>query len=204
MNSRRKWKAGLFSGDLSVLFLLCLIFFLGSIGGCIFAGFMDTSSESVLYQYVQGYISVLMQPDISLQLWPLVRDLFQFPMLTVALGFTAIGIIGIPALFAIKGFVFCFSVSVFFRLFGFDGYLLTFLLFGFSALIWFPVLFHLGVRGMLASYCFVRRMSGVACYPSLHYRHFICFGLCIAALSICVVLEYFVIPALLQVFAGIF
>ena len=117
MAGRKKWKVGLLSGRSAVGILLAGLFALGSVIGCAAAGLIrDPLGE--LLDYVRGYLTLAaeggLSPDVFRVLWQTVR----VPLLTAALGFTALGVIGIPILFAVRGFSLCFAVSAFYRLLG--------------------------------------------------------------------------------------
>lgn len=204
MAGRKKWKVGLLSGRSAVGILLAGLFALGSVIGCAAAGLIrDPVGE--LLDYVRGYLTLAaeggLSPDVFRVLWQTVR----VPLLTAVLGFTALGVIGIPILFAVRGFSLCFAVSAFYRLLGPAGLVPGLVLFGLSALVWLPVLFELGGQGVLGAYGMLRRAMGDGRYPLGYNGGFLvrC-GICVAALCLCVGIEYFVVPLLLQEIAGVF
>ena len=84
----------------------------------------------------------------------------RFPLAALLMGFTALGVIGLPVLFAVRGFLFSFSVACFCRLFGGAGLIPALFLFGLPALLWAPALFVLGAQGMLGAYGLLRRVTG--------------------------------------------
>lgn len=195
----------LLSGETAALALLGAFFLAGSIAGCVLAGLVQTGGQDELAAYLRSYLTLLEDDAARPGLAALSWEVLRFPLLAFLLGFTALGIIGLPVLFAARGFLLSFAVSAFYRLFGFSGALPAFFLFGLSALIWLPVLFHLGVQGLLAAYSLLRRGLGEGRYP-LRYdaRYLARCGLCACALAGCVALEYFAVPALLRAAAGIF
>lgn len=90
----------------------------------------------------------------------LVWDTVRWPLLALLLGFTALGLLGLPLLFAVRGFLLAFSIASFVRLFGGAGCLLALLVFGVSGALSVPVLFVLGVQGLLAARVLAGRVWG--------------------------------------------
>lgn len=204
MGRRKKWKMDLLSGQAAVLILLGVFFFAGSMAGCIAAGFVRDPS-GLLIDYIRGYLELLAQDGIAAGFFGVFWETAKFSLIAVLFAFTALGIAGLPLLFAVRGFLLCYAVTVFYRFWGLTGLIPAFFLFGFSALIWMPVLFQLGVRGMLSAYGFLRRAMGDGRYPLRCDGGFlVCCGICAAALCMCAMMEYFVVPALLQRVTGIF
>ena len=204
MAGRKKWKVGLFSGQAAAAGLLAGLFAVGSVIGCVSAGLIrDPAGE--LPDYVRGYLALAasdgLSPDLLRVLWQTVR----IPLLTVVLGFTALGVVGIPVLFAVRGFALSYAVSAFYRALGPAGLVPGLILFGASALLWLPVLFELGGRGMLGAYGLLRRAMGDGRYPlGCNGGFLVRCGVCAAALCLCVGIECLVVPTLLQEIAGLF
>lgn len=139
---------------------------------------------------------------LAAALWTAVR----WPLLTLLLSFTALGAVGIPAIFVVRGFLLSFAVSSFVRIFGGAGAILAFFAFGFTGLISLPVLFLLGVQGLLAAMALAGRvLVGGKSYPSHPNRAFwVRSGLCAAALAFSAALECWAVPALLASVADLF
>lgn len=203
MGRRKKWDVELFDGQTAAGILLAALFLLGSVAGCVAAGTIrDPAGE--LLDYVRYYVTLAAGDGFSPRVLALLWRTVRIPLLVIMLGVTALGVAGIPLLFVLKGFALCYAVSVFYRLLGLSGLLLGGVLFGLSALVWLPVLFGLGERGLPGAYGLLRRATGDGRYP-LGYNGgtLICCGICAAALCLCVGIEYFVVPMLLQKIAGI-
>lgn len=203
MGRRKKWKVDLLSGQAAALSLLSVLFLVGSVFGCVTAGLIRDPSGALL-DYVRNCLEQLAQDDVTPRFVSVLWETVRFPVVTVLLGFTALGVAGLPLLFAVRGFLLCYAVSVFYRISGLAGLVSGFVLFGFSAMIWMPVLFYLGVRGLLGSYGLFRRATGDGRYP-LGYdgKFLICCGACAAALCFCAMLECLAVPILLQRVSGI-
>ena len=204
MGRRKKWKVDLLSGQAAALILLSTSFLAGSVIGCVTAGLIHDPSGALI-EYVRGCIELMAHGGATPRFLPVLWDILRFPVVAVLLGFTALGIAGLPVLFAVRGFLLSYAVSVFYRILGFTGLVLGFILFGFSALVWMPVLFQLGVRGLLGAYGFFRRTMGDGRYPMRYNGSFlICCGVCAAFACLCAMLECLAVPILLQRVSGIF
>ncbi|MBO5340162.1 MAG: stage II sporulation protein M [Oscillospiraceae bacterium] len=203
MGRRKKWKVDLLSGRTAALCLLCVLFFAGSVAGCVAAGAIRDDG-GVLAEYLRNYLDALERDGALLRYFPILWQTIRFPLAVFLLGLTALGIVALPVLFAVRGFAFSYAVSVLFRLLGGRGLLLAAALFGVSAVLWMPALFELGVQGLLASYSLFRRVGGDGRYPLCYSgKFFVRSGICAAALALCAGVEYFVIPLFLRMIAGV-
>lgn len=100
-------------------------------------------------------------------------------------------------LFAVRGFLFSFSVACFRRLFGGAGLIPALFLFGLPALLWAPALLVLGAQGMLGAYGLLRRVTGDSRYPlSYDTAYGVRCALCGGAVMLCVILELSIVPVL--------
>lgn len=191
---------------LPALILIAVCFFLSGTFGCLLASYIDGGGREQLSVYVDGFLRSTIAdgselPGLAVQIW----DVIRWPILTVLLGFTALGLLGLPLLFAVRGFLLGFSISSFVQLFGSSGCLLAFLLFGMSSTISVPVLFVLGVQ----SFTTARKLAGcvgqgrkalLPCGRTYIRRY----GICALALCICVVLERVAVPPLVSGLAQTF
>ena len=183
---------------------LGICFFLGSTAGCLLAAAAGGGGSESLTSYIQGFLSaageVGVQPPALL---PLLWDLLRWPVFVVALGFTALGVLGIPILFAVRGFLLSFAVSSFVRIFGSEGCFAATLIFGVSGAVSIPALFVLGVQGLTASARLAGRTMGASRRGSPFGRaYFLRCGMCAGAFCVCILLEYLVVPTLVAWAAG--
>lgn len=190
------------SGAFAALLILSIAFFLGGLAGCLLAG---QSENDTLIQYLTSYLTEIQtqgayRPAAVSLLWELIR----WPLLIVALSFTPFGLLALPAAFVFRGFLLSFAVSSFFRVYGFGGLALAFLVFGISGLIGVTVLLLLGVQGFLRSAALIGRLMGERGSAALFSRKDLPrYGICALGLLFCGLLEYFVIPELVEGLAGI-
>ena len=203
MGRRKKWKVDLLSGRMAALCLLSVLFFAGSVAGCIAAGAIRDDG-GVLTEYLHNYLNALERDGTLIRLFSVLWQTVRFPLAVFLLGLTALGIMVLPVLFAVRGFAFSYAVSALFRIMGAQGLLLAFVLFGVSAVLWMPALFELGVQGLLGSYGLFRRVGGDGRYPLCYGgKFFVRSGVCAAILGLCAGAECFVIPLLLRMIAGV-
>lgn len=204
MARRRKWKVDLLTGQAAALLLLSGLFLGGSVAGCVCAGLIRDPGGALM-DYVRVYLKLLGSEGVSVPFLSVLWRMMRIPLLVLFLGLTALGVVGLPVLFAVRGFLLCYAVSAFYRLLGLSGLAASFVLFGVSALVWLPVLLQLGVQGLVGSYGLLRRATGDGRYPLCYHSGFLvrC-SLCAAALFLCAVLEYLLVPVLLQGIAGVF
>lgn len=175
----------------------------GAMGGAL-VGRAAGDGVQELNLYLTDYLTVsgLGMADAALwsvlwrQLWPLAA--------VVLLGRTAVGVVGIPVLFCVRGFGFAGCVACFWKVFGPVGLLPALALFGLPALLWCPALFWGGLRGMVGA----RRLAGMtreerSGTPLLTPGDGLQAGLCGILFLACAGVEYWVAPVLLRVAARI-
>ncbi|MFI3251335.1 MAG: stage II sporulation protein M [Eubacteriales bacterium] len=177
--------------------VLCGCFFLGGLLGCMMANGVDESGQVALEDYLRTYLTLLAEDQIEPNFWNTAWSAIKPPLLAFLLGFSFLGVIGLPILFGIEGFLFTFSVSALGKLFGVEGLLPAFFLFCLPALLWVPILFLLGQQSFQAALTQIAKMSGRAgdkIYPTGYFRRalFYFFGV-----GILIILEYVALPSLL-------
>lgn len=189
---------------LPALIIVSASFLLGGLAGCLMSTFVGGAGQESLRTYLESFLSMAQNggaaaPALTVQLW----DILRWPVLALLLGFTALGVLGMPLLFAVRGFLLAFSIAAFVRIFGSAGCLLAFLIFGVGGGFSVPALFVLGVQGLGAARTLASRFLGEGKAPSPYGRaYFLRCGGCAAALCVCVVLERFAVPALVSGAAG--
>lgn len=193
------------SGNTWALVVAALAFFTGGLVGFALTSRVEGQAAESLAFYVETFVDAMGGGEVALPALPgLLWQVFRWPVLTVALGSTAFGVLGIPALFAVRGFLFSFSVAAFIRTMGSYGAMVGAVVFGITAAVAIPALFVLGVQGLTASRCLAGRILGdKKAHVTYGKRYFFRCGLCAAAYLMCVVLEYTAVPSLVVVLAGL-
>ncbi len=192
------------SGAVAVLLILSAAFLLGGLAGCLLADRVGGSGSDALGDYLEGYLSAVSsggaaRPEALSLLWETIR----WPLFALALGLTPLGLLGIPVLFLVRGFLLSFSISSFYHVMGTLGLGLAFVVFGITGLICIPVLFVLGVQSFLSAGAITGRLTGENRRLPLFDRiALLRCGVCAAALCVCGLLEYCVVPVLLESLAG--
>ena len=206
MKKTRRLKVNLLSGRTAALGLLCVLYLTGSIVGCMTAGLLDAENGGALLERFDAYVLALQQGSACVRFWPVVWRVVRVPLAAFLLGLTALGVIGLPVLFAVRGFSLAYAVAVLYRLMGMPGLALGACLFGVSALVWIPALFGLGVTGVANSYGLLRRVTGDGRYPiaSCAGAYWLRCGVCACAVLACAGIECALIPALLKLIMQLF
>ncbi|MCM1297359.1 MAG: hypothetical protein NC311_17605 [Muribaculaceae bacterium] len=121
-------------------------FLAGALGGGALAALMGTEDQAAFSDFFLGYRSALSGglglPSLGALLWSGVK----WPVLAFFLGFTALGIIMLPFLFALRGFLLSYCIAGLVRAMEGQGALLALALFGFEAVFALPILFVLGIQ----------------------------------------------------------
>jgi len=182
--------------------LLGAAFLIGGIAGCLVAGSVHGQGGEALRTYLEIYLSLAKEGNLTVRFWQVVWEQVRILALAFALGFTAIGVAGIPMLFVLRGFEFAFSVACICRVFGAEGLVLALCLFGFPAILRIPTLFVLGGGSLIQAYRLLCRYTGGN--MSGQGRDWRIYAVCAGAAMLCAALEYVMLPVLIGACAGIF
>lgn len=188
------------SGGGAVLFILSAAFLAGAAAGCLLADRVGGDGSSALADYLSAYLDAavagaLARPEILSLIWENVR----WPLLLAVLSVTPVGLLTLPVLFLVRGFLLSFTIASLFRVLGTSGLAVAFVLFGFTGILSIPVLFVLGVQGYLLSGAIAGRLMGEGRRRLRPDRPLLfCCGACAAVLCVCCFLEYHLVPALLE------
>lgn len=191
-------------GILPALAVCSVCFFLGGCLGCGLAARISGVGLESLTAYISSFLDAakgggLAAPSLVSVLWSCVR----WPLLALLCGFSVLGLLGLPVLFSVRGFLLAFSIASFVRMLGGAGCLLAFFLFGISGALSVPVLFFIGVQSFLSA-GWRTAGSHQRGWPEAFGKTWIlrC-AVCAALLAVCVMLEYLAVPALVSGLAGV-
>ena len=193
------------SGVLPALCVAVISFSVGALAGGFLSALASGEGAESLRSYLEGFLRALQAggvegPAAAAQVW----DTLRWPLLALLLGFTCLGLLGLPLLFAARGFLLAFSISAFVRLFGSAGCLMAFLIFGVSGALSLPALFVLGVQSLGAARVLAGRFLGESKRQLPYGRaYFLRCGGCAGALCVCILLERLVIPGLVAAAAAL-
>ena len=112
----------------------------------------------------------------------------------------------IPALLAARGFFLSFAVTVFVRLFGYNGLLFSAGVFGVQCLVSLPFLLLISAQAFLSAVSLMSISFGngrVKAYPVFSAGYFFRFGACALVLVVCALFEAFVSPLIAKGLAGL-
>lgn len=176
---------------LTRLAFLSICFVVGALGGFFFSGL--TGENPALLDYLNRYFQMVSQGNgVDPPLWSSIWDLVRWPLAAFLLGSTAFGIVGVPILLGIRGFLLSFAAATFVRLFGLPGMAVSLAAFGVTALVAVPVLFAVSADAFRQSQ---GRLSGER--PPTWSQRLQAFPPCAGLLVLAVALQQTVMPALL-------
>lgn len=199
MNRRDAVQWGPALRQLGPLTALGCTFMLGGVLGSLLASLIAGAAAENLQSFLLDYLSAGQAGEIKVQFWPMLWEQGRFFLGICILGMTALGVVGIPVLFFVRGFLFSFSVAAFVRIFGPIGLAPALFLFGLPAFLWAPVLFLAGTQCLEGAYALLCRVLGDGRVPlpqnSIYWGRLAVYGL---GLFLCVVLECMAAPLLLR------
>lgn len=181
--------------------LLALFLVSGVICGYVSAGRCGAGMAEELRRYLTGYLSAASErtPTAAAAVRTLVCYL-RAPLVSFLLGFASIGVVALPLLFAVQGFVLSFSLFSFALALGRESFLLLPTVFAIRLLFVLPCTFLLGTAAIEKAYALAaftlgsgKRVRPVSYPASYWYRFAVC---CVCLLLGCA-LEMWLVPLFL-------
>lgn len=171
--------------------MLAVCFSLGALGGFLFSALGVGSGE--LTDYLRGYFQSAGQggaePSLAANVW----DLIRWPLAAFLLGLVPLGVVGVPLLIGVRGFLLAFAAATFARLFHLPGVAVALTAFGMTLLIAVPVLFVVAADAFRQS---LSRLPGAASTPVHWAERARALTPCAGLLVLAVALQQTVMPAL--------
>ncbi|MCI9263091.1 MAG: hypothetical protein HFF06_00795 [Oscillospiraceae bacterium] len=177
-----------------------VFFALGGITGCLIAFQVADEGIAALAGYLDRFLSAVQSDGLEIPafaefLW---RS-FRWPLAATLLGFAAFGLLGLPLLASARGFFFAFSIASFARAYGREGLALAFFLLGIPGLFSIPAFLILTTQSLSSAYALAGRGGGSGRRDlPFHREHFFRCGVCAAAVCVSLLLERYLVPALVS------
>ncbi len=176
------------------LAVVALSFTLGAAAGSLCARSAETGE---LAASLAPYLTAAENGTLNTALLPLAWRCVRVPLLLFALGFTALGLVGVPAVLAWQGFGLAYSVATFLRLYGLAGYYPALAMFGVTGLALLPALVILGEQSWRTAGRLLCRLRGRARGPIYTGDYWRLCGICVLLAALYLFLErYAVLPLL--------
>ena len=177
---------------LTQLAVLSACFAAGAVGGFFLSAAVGNNSE--LLDYLGLYFQSAAQgngtsPSVGAAVWDLVR----WPAIVLLLGLTPFGVVGIPLVMGVRGFLLCYAATTFARLFHLPGMAAALAAFGVTVLIAVPVLFVVAADSFQQS---LGRLPGASAPPVHWSQRTVVLAPCAGLLILAVALQRAVMPAL--------
>lgn len=185
--------------------LLALFFLAGSLVGYLCARSWDSVAQTALSGYLTDYCTVYDAGGVTASIGSCVILYFGYTVLTFLLGFASVGVVLIPALAGVFGFLTMYTVSGFVCCFGRQGVLLAMGALIIRLLFTLPCFFAMAgaawpLSTELSMLTFGHgRRSAPVLYGS---RYFILFALCVVILTVGVFCERLMTPLLFRLAMG--
>ena len=179
-------------------------FLCGSILGSAFAAGLSEIQTDEIRTYLQDYISLAHSSILPKSFASALRHHCFWLLLCVLAGSSVLGIIFLPFLFTVRGFLLVFMTGCFVRIFGGRGIVPAVLISGLSACAWLPGMLIVSLRVLKPIPS--RMTPKTADHSSITSPGFVAhkgFVIAFLLICICVLLECTLIPALLPVVSRI-
>ena len=181
---------------------LCLgvLFAVGMAGGYIYAGYCNGHSQLALSEYLQDYCALYQEGAVqAVSLWTAVRLYFTYVVGAFLLGFLSLGVLALPLLSGIYGFLTMFAVACFAQVYGRAGVGLALAAFGPRVLFTVPCFLWVAAYAWTSASALAtagrgKRCAAVGFDSAYFYRLF----LCVVLLMVGICVERYVVPDLFQ------
>ena len=101
------------------LAVLAACFLAGGLAGCLLSARTGEMGEAALTELLRAYVAqAALRPAEPAPLAVVLWETFRWPLLVLILGFTTLGLLFLPLVFAARGFLFSFAVTSFVRMLG--------------------------------------------------------------------------------------
>ena len=169
-------------------------FLLGGALGCLLGCFAAESGMEEVSHYLHDFLALARSREVFWSVPSVLWNRGRWLLCCGVFALSGIGVVALPALFGLRGFLLAFGVSCFVRVFGALGLIPAALLFAVPALLWAPGFLLLGIFALKRS-----RRKGETTGNDIRN------GGCIAGifLVVCVVFECGLLPRLLSAAACI-
>lgn len=172
---------------------------LGSVAGCWCSAFLEREGAQALRAWLDSYIS-LSRSDLGGGRWlPVLWQTLRLPLMLTLLQFTVLGMLMIPLLMGVRGFLFSFAVTGFVRAYAWRGLLAALLLFAPLGLVELTALFLLAVSAVFRSDQMGREGGATMTGGLSPLRKAACW----AALTLCAVAQVFLSGPVSHVLASL-
>lgn len=172
-------------------------FALGGLTGCLLAFRVTDVGADAMTAYIERFLTVAQAGGLTVPALPeLLWRALRWFLVAFLLGFSALGVLGVPILCSARGFLLAFSIASFAQAYGRDGLAAAFFLLGVPGLLSVPAFMLMATQGFSAA-CALAGRSGRREGPILR-EYFFRSGVCAAAMCVSLLLECYLVPALVS------
>jgi len=188
--------------------MVCAVFFtLGVVMGTFSARTLDTAGTLALRESMTGRLGQIVDGTyVAPGFFSVLEAFGRDHLIALFLGFSLLGVFGLPVLSGVRGFSLSFSIAAFLRAFGPEGLPVALSLFGLGALITIPCFFLLSAQAFGASARLGKLVLGagkVQSEPLFGRRYWVRLGFVCVGIFVAVLLELYATPVLVA-WAGSF
>lgn len=177
---------------LTQLAVLAICFAVGTMGGFFLS--VAGGEEPELLDYLGRYFQSASQGNgITPALGSTIWDLGRWPAIVFLLGLTSLGVVGIPMVVGMRGFLLSYAATTFARLFHLPGVMAALTAFGVTALVSVPILFIVAADAFRQS---LSRLPGAPASPDHWSQRTAVLAPSVGLLVLAVALQQTVMPAL--------
>ncbi len=187
---------------LSSAAILSALFLCGVVAGTVVCS--NLGSNSGIGEYLDGYVALSSaKTDTGSLIGYAFFNAFKYHALIVIFGFSALGVVIVPVIVAVRGFFLSFAITSFIKVFGGNGFALALSALGAQSLIALPCLLILASQAFSMSASIMssglgNKKASTLLTSSVAAR----IGVCFAALAVSALIEAFLTPLLISTVAG--
>ncbi len=172
-------------------------FTLGGLTGCLLAFRVTAVGAEAMTAYLDRFLAAAQAGSLELPALPeLLWRSVRWPLAAFLLGFSVLGVLGIPVLCSVRGFFLAFAIASFAQAYGINGLAVAFFLLGIPGFLSVPAFIVLTTQSFSAAVSLAGR-SGRREGPFCREYFFRC-GVCAAAICVSLMLERYLVPVLVS------
>lgn len=173
------------------LVVLLICFWLGSVAGFLLG---VSAQGSGIADFFSDYFQLAAQGEIHASFLSVLWNCVRWPLVVALLGFSALGIVGIPVAFLLRGFLLSYAAASLAVSFGAQGVMVSGVLFAVTVLFEIPILFLFGSESFSAS---LGSLSASVPTVRKGYRPEVVLS-CLGLTTVAIALQWSVAPSLLS------
>lgn len=192
-----RWSSA--SESILALVVTAAFYALGAVLGGTISACCVEADNAIVRTYLESFLSVLQTDFVRPSFLPFCFGSLRWGVLAFAFGFSSAGVLCVPLLCLIRGFLFSFSVGAFAWNLGIQGLTVAFCALGISGIVVIPTFLLVSSHGFLSAKALLGKQWGIGRAEPVNQRLYCVRGVIILGVLGCILLgEWYFSPVVLS------